>query len=36
MQNYLDFEKGLAELRRKATEWNQFSKAINLVMEPER
>ena len=28
--------KGLAELRRKTNEWSQFSRAINLVMEPER
>ena len=28
-------EKGLADLRHKSTEWNQFSKAVNLVMEGE-
>ncbi len=29
-------EKGLAELRHKSTEWGQFSKAVNLVVAPER
>ena len=28
-------EKGLADLRHKSTEWNQFSKAVKLVMEGE-